>query len=155
MPQNRRTPEENAVARTASSPATNAEDPMTTNNDGMKKAESERDARTVAAFEAQLRELKPLWNRNFLLVFMPGIILFFVGGPGGLLLPGGHANDDLRLIIPGIVLCVIGGVRGCILMWRYRRCPECGEFQRSGFRFPYRTCMSCGVKLTSGWKEPA
>jgi hypothetical protein len=122
---------------------------------GTQNAESERDARAVAAFEAQLRELKPLWNRNFLLVFLPGIILFFVGGPGGLLLPGGHANDDLRLIIPGIVLCVIGGVRGFILMWRYRRCPECGEFQRPGFRFPYRTCMSCGVRLTRSWKETA
>lgn len=126
-------------------------------DDGMNRnagaSGSEGDARTVAEFHERLRELKPLWNRNFLLLFLPGFLLFGIGGPGGLLLPGAEANHNLWLIVPGIALCLIGAVRGAMLMSRYRRCPVCEKFQPPEFRIPFRTCLGCGAKLSNDWKE--
>lgn len=118
-------------------------------------AVSERDAQAIEEFLERLRELKPLWNRNFLLLFLPGFLLFGIGGPFGLLLPGGQANHNLWLIIPGVVLCVIGGVRGFMLMWHYRRCPVCDKFQPPEMRIPYRVCLGCGTRLTTNAKETA
>ena len=49
----------------------------------------------VEEYLARLRELQPLWNRNFLLLFLPGFLLFVIGGPGGLLLPGGQSKHGV------------------------------------------------------------
>jgi hypothetical protein len=108
---------------------------------------------TIEEFQQRLRELKPQWNRNMLFVFLPGFLLCGAGGPGGLLLPGGKANDNLWLIVPGIALCAIGLVRGAILLLRYRRCPQCNRFQNSEWRIPYRSCMGCGVRLSISVKD--
>ena len=88
-------------------------------------------------------------------MFLPGFLLFAAGGPGGLLLPGGKANDKLWLIIPGIVLCVTGLVRGVILMYRYRRCPVCDAYQPNKIRMPHYQCMECGARLSNSWKGTA
>lgn len=111
------------------------------------------EAAVIAAYQARLRELKPRWERNFLFIFLPGFLMFAIGGPGGLLLPGGQAHHNLWLIIPGVALCLIGGIRGFRLMSKYRRCPQCETFQQNEFRIPYRTCVGCGARLSSNWKE--
>jgi len=80
-------------------------------------------------------------------------LLFVIGGPGGLLLPGGKPNHNLWLIIPGIVLFMIGVVRGVLMMSHYRRCPVCDKFQPPEIRIPYRTCLGCGTRLTRSWRE--
>lgn len=104
----------------------------------------------MTAFQERLNELKPLWTRNLLLVFLPGLVLFVIGGPGGLLLPGGDAGHNLWLIVPGIVLCVIGFLRGAMLMYHYRRCPVCDAFQANEIRVPRYLCLRCGARLTNG-----
>jgi hypothetical protein len=108
---------------------------------------------TVAEFQARLREGKPLWNRNFLRLFLPGFLLFGFGGPLGLLMPGGRANNNRWMIFSGLALCLAGGARGAWLMWTYRRCPACGRFQRPEWRIPYRTCIGCGARLSMGVKD--
>ena len=55
----------------------------------------DREAAIIAEYLARLRELKPLWNGNFSLLFLPGFLLFMVGGPDGLLLSGGKPNQNL------------------------------------------------------------
>jgi hypothetical protein len=120
---------------------------------GEDRPPSDRESAIVAEYLSRLRELKPLWNRNILLLFLPGFLLFAAGGPGGLLLPGGHANRNLWLIVPGIALCAIGAFRGVRLMLKYRRCPVCDRFQSVEIRIPYRTCTGCGARLTHNWKE--
>lgn len=114
---------------------------------------TDQEAAIAAKYLSRLRELKPLWNRNFLLLFLPGFLLFVLGGPGGLLLPGGQANHNLWLIVPGIALCVAGAIRGVLLMLKYRRCPVCNRFQPVEMRIPYRCCLGCGSRLTNDWKE--
>lgn len=114
---------------------------------------TDHEAAIVAEYLARLRELKPQWNRNFLLLFLPGFLLFVIGGPGGLLLPGGQANHNLWLIVPGIALCAAGAVRGVLLMLKYRRCPVCDRFQAVEMRIPYRSCMGYGARLSNDWKE--
>lgn len=114
---------------------------------------TDHEAAIVAEYQARLRELRPLWNRNFLLLFLPGFLLFVIGGPGGLLLPGGQANHNLWLIVPGIALCAAGAVRGVWLMLKYRRCPVCDRFQSVEMRIPYRSCLGCGARLSNDWKE--
>jgi hypothetical protein len=115
---------------------------------------SERDAKATAEYLQRLRELKPLWNRNLLWIFLPGFLLFGIGGPLGLLLPGGKANHNVWLLIAGLALCVIGAVRGARLMWQYRRCPVCDRFQEPDMR-PYRVCPRCGTRLAGNWNETA
>ena len=117
------------------------------------KRAPDREAAIIAEYLARLCELKPQWNRNFLLLFLPGFLLFGIGGPGGLLLPGGQPNHNLWLVVPGIALCVIGGIRGVRLMLKYRRCPVCNRFQTVEMRIPFRTCAGCGARLTNDWKE--
>lgn len=109
----------------------------------------------VSAFQAQLRELKPLWNRNFLLLVLPGFVLFGWGGPFGLLLPAGVPHDIRWMIYSGIALFLAGAARGAWLMWTYRRCPACGRFQSPAWRMPFRTCLGCGVRLSMGVKDSA
>ena len=122
-------------------------------NDRSGTPPADHESEIIAEYLARLRELKPLWTRNFLFFFLPGFLSFMLGGPGGLLLPGGRANHNLWLIVPGIVLCVIGGFRGVRLMLKYRRCPACDRFQDPAMQWPYRTCIRCGVKLTNDWRE--
>lgn len=114
---------------------------------------TDHEAAIVAEYQTRLRELRPLWNRNFLLLFLPGFLLFVIGGPGGLLLPGGQASHNLWLIVPGIALCAAGAVRGMRLMLKYRRCPVCDRFQSVEMRIPYRSCLGCGARLSNDWKE--
>lgn len=114
---------------------------------------TDHEAAIVAEYQSRLRELKPLWNRNFLLLFLPGFLLFAIGGPGGLLLPGGQANHNLWLIVPGLALCAVAGIRGVRLMLKYRRCPVCDRFQSVEMRIPYRRCLGCGSRLSHDWKE--
>lgn len=122
-------------------------------NDHSASQHPDQEAEIIAEYLSRLRALKPKWERNFLLLFFPGILLFVIGGPGGLLLPGGTPNHNLWLIIPGIILCVIGGFRGVRLMLKYRRCPVCDRFQDPSFQFPYRSCVRCGSKLSNDWRE--
>ncbi len=108
---------------------------------------------SVVQFQEQLRESKPLWNRNILTVFLPGFLLFGWGGPLGLLTPTGKPHDIRWMIYAGIALCVVGAVRGAIIASRYWRCPVCNRFQSPQWRIPYRSCLGCGARLSMGIKD--
>ena len=108
---------------------------------------------SVARFQEQLREFTPLWNRNILLFFLPGFLLFGWGGPLGLLTPEDKPHDIRWMIYTGIALCVVGAVRGAIIASRYRRCPVCNRFQLPEWRLAYRSCTGCGARLSLGVKD--
>ena len=108
---------------------------------------------SVAQFQQQLRECRPLWNRNLLTVFLPGFLLFGWGGPFGLLTPEGKPHDIRWMIYTGIALCVVGALRGATIAWRYRRCPVCARFQSPEWRIPYLRCAGCGARLSMGVKD--
>jgi hypothetical protein len=96
----------------------------------------------IAEFQRRRAEFQPQW-RQVGFIFFPGFILFLLGG-----------QLNIRpLLFPGIALCVIGAVRGAMLIFKYRRCPACGAFQKPRVHYPYRTCEGCGERLSVGAKD--
>ena len=100
--------------------------------------------RTDAAekYQKRRREFQPLWNRNFLLVALPGFVLFLLANPVLL--------DLEPLVFVGFPLFAFGLLRGFLLMRRYLRCPTCNRVQNFGRYYPNRQCLGCGADLSYG-----
>ena len=94
------------------------------------------ESETIAEYQRRKREFQPLWNRNWLTLFLPGFVLFALGGPVG--------NVPL-VAIAGFAICAAAAVRGMMLVLRYCRCPACDTVQWPAVYFPYRQCRGCSI----------
>jgi hypothetical protein len=76
------------------------------------------------------------WNRIFLTIFLPGFLLFGVGG----------LTNQKPVILVGWATAALGVFLGWRLMLKYRRCPGCSRvnFTRIG---DDGTCFRCGTAL--------
>lgn len=88
-----------------------------------------REAAIIAQYLARLRELKPLWNRNFLLLFLPDFCCSSSMVPVACCCRGGRATHNLWLIVPGIALCALASIRGVRLMLKCRHRTVRDRFQ--------------------------
>jgi hypothetical protein len=77
-----------------------------------------------------------LWNRNFLTIFLPGFLLFGVGGIANL----------KPVIVAGWATAAFGLFRSWRLIVKFRRCPDCRRvnYTRLG---DDDTCIRCGTEL--------
>jgi hypothetical protein len=99
----------------------------------------------VEEYQRRRREFQPLWNRNFLLVALPGFLLFLLGNPMMLDIP--------NLIFIGFPLFGYGMLRGLLIAKRHLRCPVCDRFQSPGKSLPNRVCLGCGAALSYGMED--
>lgn len=102
------------------------------------------DDQYIAEFQRRRREFQPQWQRTVGFIFLPGFVLFVLGG---------QVASARALVYPGIALCLAGAARGAWLVFKYRRCPACGAFQKPKMYYPYRSCESCGERLSVGAKD--
>jgi hypothetical protein len=96
----------------------------------------------IDEYQRRRRAFKPDWNRNFLLVALPGFVCFLLGNPMALELP--------PLVFLGFALFAIGFLRGFLIARRHLRCPTCDRFQSPQKAFPHRVCLGCGTALSYG-----
>lgn len=96
----------------------------------------------VEEYQRRRREFQPLWNRNFLLVALPGFLLFLLGNP--------TLIDVPALVFVGFPLFAFGLLRGLLIASRHLRCPTCDRFQPPQKALPNRVCLGCGAVLSYG-----
>lgn len=111
---------------------------------------TEAEARSIEAFQARRAEFQPHWNRNIILLFLPGVVLLVIGGG---LNSGAHGKLAGGLFFAGLALFFAGMVHGVALMTRYLRCPNCERMQKPGWQYPFRKCRQCGARLSRGLKD--
>jgi hypothetical protein len=118
--------------------------------EGAKPVLTEAEVRSIEAFQVRRVEFQPHWNRNIVLLFLPGVALLVLGGG---LIAGEHGKLAGGILFAGLALFFAGMVRGVALMTRYLRCPSCERIQKPGWQYPYRKCKQCGARLSMGVKD--
>ncbi len=98
----------------------------------------------ISEFQKLRREFDPQWQRTIGFIFLPGFVLFVIGG---------QVASARALVYPGLALMLVGVARGAWLVMKYRRCPACGAFQKPKVHYPYRSCEGCGARLSMGAKD--
>lgn len=81
-------------------------------------------------------EYQRRWDRNFLTLALPGLVLFAIGGATGI----------GAVIIAGWLLVVVSGIRAVMIVRKYRRCRSCQQVNFPRSNAP-DVCIRCGAEL--------
>jgi len=81
-------------------------------------------------------EFQREWNRNFLTLFLPGFLIFGLGGVAG----------SKFVALAGWGVAALGGFKAFRLIVKYRTCPDCGSLNSPRLNSD-DCCIRCGGEL--------
>jgi hypothetical protein len=105
--------------------------------------ESSGDA-IIEEFQRRRREFRRPWNQNFLVLGLPGFLVFMTAV---------MTNTKVTALV-GIAVILVAAARGATIVLKYQRCPVCDSVQSPGIQLPYQMCRTCGARLSRGVVTP-